>query len=303
MRLFVPVWMTDNVKKCDKAVEYVKKKIDNDEDLLHVTRQAKLDAVKTAAAAKLASDMARVSAIQNTRCVPAQEAAVEGLSDRSLIDNSLYFAIGADYVRKSVIPDIIDESLLAEIVRRDSSPQNRLAALRKTTDEQIAIEALQDKSEEVREEAIFHVHDNEIVARYLANHGSFLYSRRKELYARIDTFSKGQLEMLANGNIRDATGHLKTYACGRLGHQMGKNCRCIRCNASLQHTFDKDGVCQNCGARQVKERKILSIMGEPYGYREDLILEYPDGEKETIQTGERVITVSQDKMDWLLTDH
>ena len=71
----------------------------------------------------------------------------------------------------------------------------------------------------------------------------------------------------------------------------------------MEHVFDENGVCKYCGAKQITERETLSIMQEPYGYRDNLIILYPDGTKETLCKGKEVVTVDEGKMKWLLSDN
>ena len=275
MGLFEPVWMTDNYKKCSKAVEYVRKKIGSDADRLKIIRQARLSEVKSAA--------------------------MDGLSDLSLIDVDTYFSL-PDYLRKKVVESITDEGFLAAIVRADDHAPNRLAALKKTSDEGLGLEALKDPNDEVKAEAVFHIRDNDVLARYISNYGCIDHKRMDDVRAIIDGFSREQLEMLLEGRVRDAAGDIIHHACARLGHRPGKNCRCSVCKARLPHVFDGDGVCRNCGAKRSNQRESLKIMGEKYGYRDNVILTYTDGTVETLERGREVVTADEATMKWLLTD-
>lgn len=303
MGVFNPIWMTDNKKKEAKAIEYVQRRIDDDETLLRVIKLAKFNAIKVAAAKKLNTDAARLCAVLERTGVFEQEAALSSLSDKSLIDGNIYFSIIEETTRTRVIDELSDESLLNEIVQRDPSPRCRLQALKKTSNEQIALSALRDKDKDVRGEAVFHIYDNDILVEYLVNHGSTPSGRKKELMSKIDSFTTGQLRNLLDGNLDDVFGDVKRYACGRLGHQPGKNCRCVRCGTRMEHEFNENGVCQNCGARQILERETLEIMREAYGYRDNLVIVYPDGTRETVKEGEEVVTADESKMKWLLSDY
>ena len=301
--MFDPVWMTDNNKKKTKAIEYIKSRVNDDETLLRIIRQAKLNDVKKAAAEKLTSDTARLKAILECDGIFVQGAALRGIKDRDLIDRNIYFALTDSYDREKLISEINDESLLGEIVQHDPNPKNRLLALEKISDENIARTALKDKDEKVRTEAVFHIHDNDVLVRYLSNYGAIPYKKQEELFARIDSFTKEQLEMVLQGKLHDATGLVKKHICGKAGHQRGENCRCIRCGDRMEHDFDEKGTCIYCGARIITERETLKIMGEPYGYRDNQVIVYLDGKRETIQEGPEVVTADEGKMKWLLSDN
>jgi len=51
------------------------------------------------------------------------------------------------------------------------------------------------------------------------------------------------------------------------------------------------------------ERETLEIMREAYGYRDNLVIVYPDGTRETVKEGEEVVTADESKMKWLLSDY
>ena len=303
MGLFDPGWMTDNNKKQAKAIEYVRNRVNDDETLLCIIKQAKLNEVKKTAAEKLNSDAARLKAILECDGIFVQGAALKGIKDRSLIDRNTYFAQTDSFAREKLIGEINDERLLGEIVQYDPNPNNRLLALEKTSDEDIARAALKDKDEKVRAEAVLHIHDNDVLVRYLSNYEKIPYKKQDELFARIDSFTKEQLETLLEVELNDATGLMKKHICSKAGHQRGENCRCIRCGVSMEHDFDEKGTCTYCGGRMITERETLKIMGEPYGYRNNQVIVYSDGRRETVKQGLEVVTADEDKMKWLLSDN
>ena len=269
--------------------------------LAEFAKQTKNEGLCASAMEKL-TDAERLAVIREARDSKVKEIAAKGLSNYNLLDIGTYSAL-PDYMREKAIKGISDEGLLAFIIQSDNWAPNRLAALKKTTDERVALAALKDPNEDVRAEAVFHVHDNEVLARYLSNYGKTNYSRREELYRIIDGFSEAQLKMLLNGNIRDSLGDIKRYVCGKLGHQPGKKCVCAICKSRMPHVFDADGVCLNCGAKHCTKRVPLKIMGEAYGYRDDVILAYPDGTEETLSKGSETVTADEGKMKWLMSDY
>lgn len=268
--------------------------------LAEFAKQTKNESLCAFAIEKL-NDAERLAMIREAKNNKVKEIAVKGLSSYKLLDTGTYSAL-PDYIREKAIREITDEGFLAFIIQSDNWAPNRLAALKKTTDERVSLAALKDPNEDVQAEAVFHVHDNEVIARYLSNHGKTNYSRREELYRIIDGFSEAQLKMLLNGNIRDSLGDIKRYVCGKLGHQLGKKCVCAICQSKMSHIFNADGVCLNCGAKHSTKRVPLKIMGEAYGYRDDEILSYPDGTEETLSKGRETVTADEGKMKWLLSD-
>ena len=262
--------------------------ITDEEILLHIIYELAFGQIE--AIEKLKDDEDRKKIIKDfsdrdmviTRIHEIQDAALKGISDIACIDDDTFVSIRSHPWKERLIKEISDEKILIKIFYNDSDSIIRSEVLKKITDESVAVAALKDKDKWVREEAALHIIDNDILADYLANNGTYNSCAWE---ARIDSFTEKQLKLVAEN--REGHCDITKYACGKLGHQIGEKCRCKRCYIKPLHDFDAEGVCKRCGGRKIKRRKDWKFAGKVYMYDEHVLIQYPDG-KEDFWESERV---------------
>ena len=96
--------------------------------------------------------------------------------------------------------------------------------------------------------------------------------------------------------------YVKSYACGKLGHQLGEKCVCTRCGAKANHDFDENNVCRTCGARLVEgEPELLTSQHVTYARRTSRTLYVPDGSRESLDPRMEYL-VDEATLNWLFND-
>jgi len=286
-----PIWRKDfSVYRIDKghrernkAIQYVRDKVNDDATLSRIILEAPDNEVK--------------------------RTAIEKLADPSVLSASVYFSVHAPYLKDAMLKKITDRETLLEIAlqdkdkphtRNDEEAQKRRAeALRKIDDAETAKRFLEDDSWRVREEAFRQATDFDVIVRYLA---SGKQVNMEILRGKLRAFSAEQMRSL--DGTPGLRWEVKGAICEVAGHKRDVKCRCVRCGKALGHAFNADDVCEHCGGKRLVYREDV---GETeggkryvYGYRDVVSIRYPDGTAEEFP--EPPVITDRGTYNWLYQD-
>ena len=286
MGLFDPAWKSQNEARALRAVERAK----NDDELLEIVRFAPLDSVKVAAVKRMGSK-ALLSVISDYwRFEPARKEARQRLASEYPAELSAWEKERDDKARAK----------RRENALRSSDPLVRAEAVKSLNDGDIIAAALEDSDIKVCEEAIRKAKP-EVFVRWLISGKRVTPIGSKALWKKIDKLSPAQLESVVNA--AGISPYVKSYACGRLGHQLGEKCVCTRCGAKENHDFDENNVCRVCGGRLVEGKpELLTSQHITYARRISRTLYFPDGTSESLTPIQENL-VDEATLNWLFNDN
>lgn len=285
MGLFDPAWKGTNEARALRAVERAK----TDDELLEIVRFAPLDSVKVAAVKRMGAK-ALLSVISDYwRFEPARKEARQRLSSEYPAELSAWEKDRDEKARAK----------RRENALHNSNPAVRLEALKSCNDGDIIAAALEDSDIKVCEEAMRKAKP-EVFVKWLISGKRVTPIGSKGLWKKIDKLSPAHLETVIN--TAGMSPYVKSYACGKLGHQLGEKCVCTRCGAKANHDFDENNVCRTCGARLVEgEPELLTSQHVTYARRTSRTLYFPDGTSESLDPRMEYL-VDEATLNWLFND-